>query len=163
MAVDERLSAGGRVVVGVDGSRSSHEALRWGRFLAESLGATLEAVTAWQPMYAYSWATAGWAAISADWDPAAEAQKMLSAAVDEVFGPDRPPDITRRSAKAWRLTSCSEQARVPGCLWSAVAATEASPAWVLGSVSAACAEHAGCPVLVAHGNTDPPAELAGEQ
>jgi hypothetical protein len=34
-----------RVVVGVDGSTPSDAALRWARFLAETIGGTLQAVT----------------------------------------------------------------------------------------------------------------------
>ena len=39
-----------RIVVGVDGSTSSDDALRWGRFVAESIGGALQAVFAWPSM-----------------------------------------------------------------------------------------------------------------
>lgn len=158
MTIDKGSHPNARIVVGVDGSKSCHEALRWGRFLAESTGATLEAVTAWQPMYAYSWAAAGWAAISADWDPAVEAQKMLSATVDEVFSSDLPCGITltvREGGAAHVLLEASDDAQT---LVVGSRGHGGFAGLLLGSVSAACAEHAICPVLVVHGNTAPLAE-----
>lgn len=47
----ERASAG-RVVVGVDGSKSSNQAAVWALHFAESLGRSMELVTAWQYPYA---------------------------------------------------------------------------------------------------------------
>ncbi len=44
MSVDQPSPARHRIVVGVDGSESSRQALRWARFLAHATGSTMEAV-----------------------------------------------------------------------------------------------------------------------
>ncbi|MGI8418684.1 MAG: universal stress protein [Nakamurella sp.] len=49
MSVDREASDAGRIAVGVDGSVPSRHALRWARFLAETMGSTVTAVAAWQP------------------------------------------------------------------------------------------------------------------
>ena len=77
-----------RVVVGVDGSPQSKQALRWAARLAIALGARLEAVTAWDLP-----TSVGWLTVSSQWDPAPDVQKSLTSAVDEVFGTQRPVDM----------------------------------------------------------------------
>jgi nucleotide-binding universal stress UspA family protein len=57
----------GKVVVGVDESECSKLALRWGAYLAATLGARLEAVAAWQYPQIY-----GGGYLPAAFDPGAE-------------------------------------------------------------------------------------------
>ena len=52
-----------RIVVGVDGSPQSRQALQWSARLGQMLGARLEAVTAWDYPAIY-----GRAAVIADWN-----------------------------------------------------------------------------------------------
>ncbi len=59
MSTEQTDPPGDRVVVGVDGSEQSKHALRWGRFLAHTTGATREAVAAWAPPTCYGFADAG--------------------------------------------------------------------------------------------------------
>ena len=80
----------GRIIVGVDGSRPSQQALRWGAHLAVTFGAGLDAVTAWDFPSAY-----GWASVPSDWDPAQDMRTALDQTVQEVFG-DQPPAGLRR-------------------------------------------------------------------
>ena len=47
-----------RIVVGVDGSESSKQALRWAARQAGFTGALLEAVTGWEYPAFYGWAAA---------------------------------------------------------------------------------------------------------
>ncbi|MEO8748759.1 MAG: universal stress protein, partial [Allobranchiibius sp.] len=47
------------IVVGVDGSEPSKNALLWGQFLAQATGATLEAVAAWAHFTTYGAMGAG--------------------------------------------------------------------------------------------------------
>jgi nucleotide-binding universal stress UspA family protein len=54
-----------RIVVGVDGSGQSLQALRWGAHLAAVFGARVDAVTAWDFPAGYAWS-----AVPSDWDPA---------------------------------------------------------------------------------------------
>jgi hypothetical protein len=81
-----------RIVVGVDGSKPSDDALRWGRFLAESIGATLQAVFAWPSIaeWASPWVAADWPGVPQDLDPSKNATRVLGQALDRVFGDDRP-------------------------------------------------------------------------
>ncbi|MGH9016366.1 MAG: universal stress protein [Acidimicrobiales bacterium] len=70
-------SAGQRIVVGVDGSPSSHQALRWAARQAQLTGAHLEVVITWELPTSFGWVPP----YPADFNPAGDAQK---AADDEV-------------------------------------------------------------------------------
>ncbi|HEY0168234.1 MAG TPA: universal stress protein [Jatrophihabitans sp.] len=161
MSVEQSLRESNRVVVGVDGSKPSQEALRWARFMAEATGSTLEAVMVWQPVSAYNWGTMGWAAVPSDWNPAEEALRVLTSAVDEVFGPTKPEGLVLTvregggAAPALIDISNGAQTLVVGSRGHGGFA-----GLLLGSVSTACAEHASCPVLVIHGVTSPPSRPA---
>jgi nucleotide-binding universal stress UspA family protein len=133
-----------RIVVGVDGSAPSVEALRHGVRLAEALGVRLEAVSVWNnpPVFdAYP---------PADWSAEGEAREKLSAAADAVFA-GKPPSWfstrTRRGTAAAALIAESDGAEM------LVLGSRGHGGFVgllLGSVSRACAEHAHCPVLIVH-------------
>jgi nucleotide-binding universal stress UspA family protein len=156
MSTAQTRPADNRIVVGVDGSKSSHQALRWARFLADTTGCSVEAVMAWQPLSAYSWATMGWAAYPGDWDPAADAHKALTDAVEEVFGATPPANLTiavREGGAAQVLLEAGAGARM---LVVGSRGHGGFAGLLLGSVSSACAEHASCPVLVVHGETPLP-------
>lgn len=144
-----------RVVVGVDGSDPSRTALRWGAAIAKATGARLDAVIAWNYNTGYG---AGY--LPVDLNPSTEADKVLTDAVDAVFGSDRPETM--------RLAVCQGQpARVlldesEGALMLVVGSRGHGGfmGLLLGSVSASVAEHATCPVLVLHGD-EPPIALGG--
>jgi len=146
-----------RIVVGVDGSQPSQQALRWARFLAHAADTTVEVVTVWQPFTAYGWAGAGWAMLPSDWNPAEDAEEILGDTLKEVFGEQRPPGLqvtVREGGAAKVLLEVSSGA---GMLVVGSRGHGGFAGLLLGSVSAACAEHATCPVLVVHGATPPPA------
>ena len=152
----EKFPAGGtRVVVGVDGSEPSKHALRWAQFLAHACGGTVDAVAAWQPFTTYGWYGAGASVMPTGWNPAQDAEKALASTVDHVFG-DRPDGmrlIVREGNPAKILLEASVGARM------LVVGNRGHGGFVdllLGSVSAACTEHASCPVLVLHGDAPPP-------
>ena len=118
-----------RIVVGVDGSTPSDDALLWGRFLAESIGGTLQAVFAWPSIaeWASPWVAAGSAA-PRELDPGKDATQFLdqtwtASSWIAVRPGCRPPWPT-----AARPRPCCRSARAPGCWWSAAAATAGSPA-----------------------------------
>jgi nucleotide-binding universal stress UspA family protein len=141
-----------RVVVGVDGSKESMQALRWAAGTAASTGARIEAVAAWELP-----ATLGWTAAPQEWDPARDARTVLTNTVDEVFGTDRPTDLqltVRQGGAARVLLEESE-----GALMLVVGSRGHGgfTGMLLGSVSANVAEHATCPVLVMHGEAMLPA------
>jgi nucleotide-binding universal stress UspA family protein len=140
-----------RVIVGVDGSPQSQQALRWAARFAATSGARLVAVGAWDYPTAY-----GLAAWPQDWDQAGDTQKVLDSTVDEVFGAQRPAQIqltVRQGSAAAVLLDESE-----GALMLVVGSRGHGgfAGMLLGSVSAKVAEHANCPVLVVHGEQPPP-------
>ncbi|MGA8458218.1 MAG: universal stress protein, partial [Streptosporangiaceae bacterium] len=81
-----------RIVVGVDGSESSKDALRWAARQSELTGATLEVVTGWDYPAFYGWAPA----IPDDLDFGHFAQRAQDEALEEVFGADRPARLETR-------------------------------------------------------------------
>jgi nucleotide-binding universal stress UspA family protein len=133
-----------RIVVGVDGSAGSKNALRWAARQSELTGATLEVVTGWDYPAFYGWAPA----IPDDVDFGQFAQRAQDDALGQVFGADRPARLETRVVgrhPALALVEASEGAdllvvgsRGYGGLADAL----------LGSVSTYCIHHAHCPVTV---------------
>jgi nucleotide-binding universal stress UspA family protein len=134
-----------RIVVGVDGSEHSKEALRWAARVAAAEGARLDVVAVW------SFAgLIAWQAIPVDYTPQLDIEKSLTETVDEVFGPNRPDGLRTRVLEgpaASTLLLASE-----GALMLVVGSRGRGGfvGLLLGSVSARVAEHASCPVLVVH-------------
>jgi nucleotide-binding universal stress UspA family protein len=145
-----------RIVVGVDGSTESRLALRWAAYLAGPAGAEIEAVTVWSYPVTYGWA-AGWAYPPDVWNPKADAEKHLVATIDEVYGADRPAGLHLSTEQGYPAKVLVE--RSEGALMLIVGSRGLGgfSGLLLGSVSAKCAEHATCPVLVVHGDEPPPA------
>jgi nucleotide-binding universal stress UspA family protein len=132
------------IVVGVDGSEASIAALREGVRLATVFHSPLRAVIAWQ----FPPIMGGY--LPDDWSPDADAQLILDDAVQTVFGENVPGWFsgTIREGQPARLLieeSAGAQMLIVGSRGHGGFA-----GLLLGSVSAACAEHAKCPVLVLH-------------
>ncbi|MFE2432599.1 universal stress protein [Streptomyces sp. NPDC059373] len=136
-------TAPARIVVGVDGSTSSEEALRWALRQARLLGGTVDAVIAWEFPAAY-----GFAALPVDTDVEAAAGAVLAEAVAKV-AKDEPGVEIRESvsvgnaARALLDTARGAELLVVGNRGRG-GFTEA----LLGSVSQHCVHHATCPVVV---------------
>lgn len=144
--MSESKSPRGRIVVGVDGSDCSKAALRWGLQLAGISGSAIEAVIAWRYPFV--------GVVMPDWDPHAEALKVLQNTVEAVYGDQRPNDLWMRAvegdpARVLIEASATETALVVGSRGHGGFA-----GLLLGSVSAQCVEHAACPVLVVHERRD---------
>ena len=115
-------TGGGRIVVGVDGSQHSQQALRWGAHLAAVFGARLDAVSAWEFPLSY-----GWASVPVEWNPGQDMERVLDDTVRAVFGDQPPAGLQRQVREGAPPRSCSTRARARSCWWSAAAATGASP------------------------------------
>jgi nucleotide-binding universal stress UspA family protein len=145
-----------RIVVGVDGSDASNDALRWGGYFAAVLRVRLEVVTAWE--YPPSF---GWAAIAPEWDPVRDMTNVLEQSVAAVFGDRRPANmalLVREGGAAKELLDASAAATM---LVVGSRGHGGFSGLLLGSVSANVAEHASCPVFIVHGNQPPPPVLHG--
>lgn len=139
-----------RVIVGIDGSPESKQALRWAAHFADSSGAHLIAVTAWE----YP-ATLGWAAWPQEWDPSALARTTLANTVDEVLGPKPPQEIELLVRQGSAAGTLLEESKSAVLLVVGSRGHGGFTGMLLGSVSANVAEHAACPVLVVHGDKLP--------
>jgi nucleotide-binding universal stress UspA family protein len=138
-----------RIVVGVDGSPSSVGALRRGARIATALGLPLEAVTVWRYPDLYG----GY--LSATFLPGVPdltsgAQAMLDETSHAVFGDDRPSWFHGSVHEGRTAQTLIEQSMGAEMLVVGSRGHGGFTGLLLGSVSAACAEHATCPVLVFH-------------
>jgi nucleotide-binding universal stress UspA family protein len=142
----------GRIVVGVDGSRDSEQALRWSARVAANLGARITVVTAWEFPASY-----GWAGLApSDWSPAQDMDRAVADTVAAVFGDQPPAGLTvevRQGGAAKVLLDASADAVM---LIVGSRGHGGFAGLLIGSVSASVAEHASCPVLVVHGDQPPP-------
>ena len=146
--MDSDASSGqGRIVVGVDGSEQSKDALRYAARIAAAIDKPVDAVIAWHPFTTYGWAPY----LPGDWEPDKDAGRVLSEAVKEIFAAERPAGMRLivqegNPAKVLIDHSTGAQMLVVGSRGHGGFA-----GLLLGSVSSKCAEHAHCPVLIVHG------------
>ncbi|MCW2540250.1 MAG: universal stress protein UspA [Frankiales bacterium] len=146
MSEQPQSTGSAHIVVGVDGSEPSREALRWAAHYAQTIGASIDAVISWHYPSTY-----GLGGVLIDWDPESEARKVLADTVTAVLGSHLPPTLTqvvREGNPAQVLLDETKDARM---LVVGSRGHGGFAGLLLGSVSANCAEHAQCPVLVIHG------------
>jgi nucleotide-binding universal stress UspA family protein len=134
----------GKIVVGVDGSRSSVDALRRAARLATLSGARVEAVIAWELP------SRGPIVPVMTWSPEREAENVLSDVVRQVFGDAVPEWFAGRVVKGRATARLIQYSADADLLVMGSRGHGGFVGLLLGSVSAICAEHAHCPVLVVH-------------
>lgn len=135
---------GERIVVGVDGSPSSCQALRWAARQAKLTGASLEVVTSWELPTSYGWMPP----YPSDFDPAGEAKRNLQATVAEVLGDDPGVDIEHTVAEGHPAPVLLAAAKGASMLVVGSRGHGGFTGMLLGSVSDHCVSHAPCPVTV---------------
>jgi nucleotide-binding universal stress UspA family protein len=155
---DEAVTDPDRVLVGVDGSPSSIDALRYAARVAEAFDAPLEVVAAWAyPPYGSPY-------IADAWSPEDDAKVILDDSISAAFGATPPP--LRRTVLAGSPSGILiEESRHCGLLVLGSRGHGGFAGMLLGSVSSACAEHAHCPVLIVHhrpSESASPASNAGD-
>jgi nucleotide-binding universal stress UspA family protein len=142
--------AGGRIVVGVDGSESSRGALAWAVRQAALTGSTVDAVHAWHEPVSYGYGY-GYAMLV----PVPELEKFarealgkaIAAVADLAPGVDiRPVVVEGNPARALLDVAKGADLLVVGSRGHG-GFTEA----LLGSVGQHCVHHADCPVVVIRG------------
>lgn len=149
--MDERQDKD-RVVVGVDGSESSIAALRYAARIAAAFDAPLEVVTTWSyPPLADPF-------ILTNWSPQEDATENQASAIERAFGTSPPQALTRTVLAGPAARSLVEAS--DGCAMLVVGSRGRGgfAGLMLGSVSAACAQHAHCPVVIVHARDDAQAD-----
>ncbi|WP_136709123.1 universal stress protein [Agromyces sp. H66] len=135
------------IVVGVDGSESSVSALRYAADLAPKLGLRVRALAVWNyPVYFY-----GGYYPQLDWTPEDDADRIVARATEEVFGTEVPEWFATRTRQGRPAESLIEESGHAEMIVVGSRGHGGFAGLLLGSVSAAVAEHARCPVLVVHG------------
>lgn len=139
-----------RIIVGVDGSDPSVQALRWAVRLAELTGATVEAVTAWDfpPFYG----TGGWTPPLEELYPGDLANTVLDEAITQAFDGPPPVEIAKRVAQGAPARVLIDASKGASLLVVGNRGHSALAEAALGSVSLACVHHAACPVTIIHGD-----------
>ncbi|MGY1633493.1 universal stress protein [Geodermatophilus sp. SYSU D01186] len=141
--------AAGRIAVGVDGSPSSEDALRWAAEQARLTGQELHAVTAWGLPLPYDAPVTG----EVDWsgDAAAALEKSLAT----VLGAADAPRVVRHVQEGHPAGVLVDAARDADLLVVGSRGHGRLPGLLLGSVSQHVVAHATCPVVVVHGHRAP--------
>ncbi|MFF9842668.1 universal stress protein [Streptomyces sp. NPDC013740] len=140
--------AGGRIVVGVDGSAPSLRALKWAAAQAALTGDTLQAVTSWE--YPASWATL-MPGVPPEFDPERLAKQILDESLAQALTPEEAAAATRTVVGGNPAQALIDQAAGASLLVVGDRGYSGFKAAVLGSVSSNVAQHAPCPVVVVRG------------
>jgi nucleotide-binding universal stress UspA family protein len=137
------------IVVGVDGSAASVEALRQAQRLAVPLRAEVEATACWE----YPRMRDGYLIMGIE-GFAERAGMILDEAIAAAFGPEKPANVTRRLVEGPARATLIEASRTADLLVVGRRGRGGFGGLLLGSVSSACVAHARCPVLVVHAPPD---------
>jgi nucleotide-binding universal stress UspA family protein len=137
-----------RIVVGVDGSEPSRDALRWAVTQAGLTGATVEAVIAWH--YPYLAAGYGWAPLAViqapEWAEAAE--KLVTEVISSVVDPAATVPVTAKAVEGSPARVLLDAALGAQLLVVGSRGLGGFTEALLGSVSQHCVHHATCPVII---------------
>jgi nucleotide-binding universal stress UspA family protein len=133
------------IVVGVDGSDASVEALKWAQELALPLGARIVALACWDYPPVYD----GYVAMGIN-DFDVRAREILQEAMAKAFGAEPPPNVESRLEQGRPRHTLIDASRKADMLVVGRRGHGGFSGLLLGSVSSACVAHAHCPVLVVH-------------
>jgi nucleotide-binding universal stress UspA family protein len=136
-----------RIIVGVDGSESSIDALRSAARLAAVLECSLEAISVWvyPPVFE--------ADPPVQWELKEDAQRTADSAGAAVFGATPPAWFTATTRRGSPARVFIEESADAEMLVLGSRGHGGFVGMLLGSVSSACVQHAQCPVLIVrHGS-----------
>lgn len=139
-----------RIVVGVDGSPASVDALRWAIGQARMQGAVVEALIAWQHPVATGWTVP----IEAYEDLPGIARKILDDSVTEATDPDAAVEIRAQVQEGGAAACLLEAAHGAELLVVGSRGHGGFAGALLGSVGQHCVQHASCPVVVVRHRND---------
>ena len=131
-----------RIIVGVDGSESSLDALRSAARMAAALECPLEAISVWvyPPVFE--------ADPPVQWELKEDAQRTVDAAGGAVFGAEFPAWFTATTRRGSPTRVFIEESADAEMLVLGSRGHGGFVGMLLGSVSTACVQHALCPVLI---------------
>lgn len=133
------------IVVGVDGSDQSVEALRYAQKLAPTFGATIFAVAAWDYPAEYP----GYVPLgTSEFSDAARIH--LDKALAAAYGEDTPDGLESTVVFAHPAKALVKASKDAALLVVGRRGHGTFRGLLLGSVSSTCVAHAQCPVLVVH-------------
>jgi nucleotide-binding universal stress UspA family protein len=135
------------IVVGVDGSDASKDALLWAARQAELTGSALVAVMSWEfPSMAYGAVMP----LPDDFDIAGASQKIVDEAIDDTLGEHPAVQVSTVVAEGPPALELLKTAKNADLLVVGSRGHGAFAGMLLGSVSEHCVTHSPCPVVVVH-------------
>ena len=132
------------VVVGVDGSAASKDALRWAADYAALVGGELRAVTAWQWPVSMGMAMP----LPEDYNPLDDARAALDKTISEVLGDAPAVAVTVHVVEGAPTLALIDASDGAALLVVGSRGHGGFTGLLLGSTSEHCARHAPCPVVV---------------
>jgi len=133
-----------RIVVGIDDSEESEEALRWAARYAQSVGGLLDVVHVWNLPIEHTWIES----MPPPTPPTETARQAVAKVVERVVGRDPPVPVTTSIIEGHAAKELIERAKGAILLVVGCRGRGGFDGLLLGSVSATCAAHAPCPVVV---------------
>ncbi|GAA3388006.1 universal stress protein [Streptomyces roseoviridis] len=133
-----------RVVVGVDGSPESYGALRWAVRHARLIGATVDAVAAYDVPGAIGWSAS---TVDAELD-GRQARQDMAEELGSVLGEGDDVPVTEHVVRGHPAQVLIEASRGAELLVVGSRGRGGFTRLLLGSVSGQCAAHAPCPVVI---------------
>lgn len=148
---EELHQQGGRVVVGVDGSSSSSEAVEWAANQAALTGAALVLLAAWHiPAMAYG----SMVPMPQDLDLRGATGDLVGKVADAIEKQHPGLDIVRKVVEGQPALALVEEAEGADLLVVGSRGHGAFAGMLLGSVSEYCVTHASVPVVVVRRGAD---------
>jgi len=136
-----------RIVVAIDGSSASLDALRWAIDHAERLGAVVEALHVWQIPNEYGVPIPNVPGETFE----ATAKRALQGSIDEVLGDRTDAPIEAVTLQGYPPKILVDRSKTADLLVVGSRGRGALAGTLLGSVSLHCVTHGQCPVVVVRG------------
>jgi len=136
-----------RIVVGVDGSEQSRQALRWAARQAELIGGRLEVLTTWELPTTFGWVPP----YPPDFNPAEDAQRAAEEEVAEVLREHPGVKVQVTVVEGHPVPPLLRASHGADLLVLGSRGHGEFAGMLLGSVSQHCVAAAACPVLVWRG------------
>ena len=136
--------APGKIVVGIDGSTASNDALHWAVRQADLTGSPLEVIMTWEWPASYGWAVP----IPDDFDPEADTRKALDTAIAGAQSEHPGVKVEGRLVSGHPAPVLVEASKGADLLVVGSRGHGEFVGMLIGSVSEYCVTNAHCPVLV---------------